>query len=34
MNDVRDFVNMAWDNLLMDNLEIILYDDGTFAVIL
>jgi len=32
MNDIRDFINMAWDNLLMYNLELILYNDGMFAV--
>ena len=32
MNDIRDFINMAWANLLTDNLEIILYDDGLFAL--
>lgn len=32
MNDVREFINMAWDHLLVENTELILYDDGMFAV--
>lgn len=32
MNDVREFINMAWDHLLVQNIELILYDDGMFAV--
>lgn len=32
MNDVRDFINMAWNHLLSENIELILYDDGMFAI--
>lgn len=32
MNDVRDFINMAWNHLLVEDTELILYNDGTFAV--
>lgn len=32
MNDIRGFINMAWDYLLVEDEELILYDDGMFAV--
>ena len=32
MNNIRGFINMAWDYLLMENRELILYDDGMFAI--
>ncbi|BCZ76229.1 hypothetical protein [Tetragenococcus phage phiWJ7] len=32
MNDIRGFINMAWDYLLVEDEELILYDDGMFAI--
>lgn len=32
MNDIRGFINMAWEYLLVEDEELILYDDGMFAI--
>lgn len=32
MNNIRGFINMAWDHLLVQNIELILYDDGMYSV--
>ena len=32
MNDIREFIKYGWDYLLTENRELILYDDGMFAV--